>query len=166
MREKPTVLLDVPDFPAQRYRGLSANVSVPDSYLPTQRLDEPVEATKKSRLTRSTLADESNGAAGGNVDANVIECDYGTEAVRDVPGGERRRHALKTDSDSPWPRASLLPGLLKRRLYLILRIGVSLSRASAQKVDDHQKGESESHEHRFRHGKKAAHAAPRYQLTD
>ena len=106
MREKAAVLLDVSDFPAQRYRGQSANISVADSYLTTQRLDEPVEAAKKSRLTRATLADESNGAAGRNDDAYVIECDHGAEAVRDVPGGESRRHALKTDSHSPLPRAS------------------------------------------------------------
>jgi hypothetical protein len=106
VREKPAVLLDVSDFPAQRYGWLSANISVPDSYLSTHRLDETIEAAKKSRLTRSTLANESNGPAGGHIDAYVIECDYGTEAVRDVPGGERRRHALKTDSDGPWPRAS------------------------------------------------------------
>jgi hypothetical protein len=106
--EKPAVLLDVSDFPAQRYGWLSANISVPDSYLSTHRLDETIEAAKKSRLTRSTLADESNGTAGGNIDAHVIECDHGAEAVRDVPGGKRRRHALKTDSDSLWPRVSQL----------------------------------------------------------
>ena len=105
MREKSAVLLDVSDFPAQRPRGLSANVSVPDSSLSTQRLDEPVEAAQKCRLTRSALADESNGAAGRNIDAYSSECDHGAEAVRDVPGGERRGHVLKTDSDSPWPRA-------------------------------------------------------------
>jgi hypothetical protein len=81
VREKPTVLLDVSDFPAQRYRGLRANVSVPDSYLSTQRFDEPVEAAEKSRLTRSTLTDQGKGAAGWNNDAYVIECDHGAEAV-------------------------------------------------------------------------------------
>jgi hypothetical protein len=81
MREKPTVLLYVSDFSAQQYCGLGANVPIVDPYLSTHGLHESVEAAKKRRLARPALADERNRAAGRNVDAHVIERDYGPEAM-------------------------------------------------------------------------------------
>jgi hypothetical protein len=97
------VLLDISDSTAQQHSGLCADILVTDSYLSTQRFDEPVEAAEKRRLPRPALADERNGASSWDIDTDVIECDYGAEAMRDVPGGERRRHELKTDSGSAWP---------------------------------------------------------------
>lgn len=81
MREKPAVLLDVSDFPAQQYSGLGANITAADFYLPTQRLDESIEAAEKRRLARPALADQGNRTAGGNVDADIIERDNGAEAM-------------------------------------------------------------------------------------
>jgi hypothetical protein len=81
MREKPAVLLDISDFPAQQYRGLSANISVADCDLSAQRLDESVEAAKQRRLARPTLTDESDGASGWDVNAHVIERDYGSVSM-------------------------------------------------------------------------------------
>jgi hypothetical protein len=95
VRQKSAVLLDVSDSPAQRYGGLRANIFVTDSYLSTLWLDEPIEAAKKRRLARPALTDERNGAPGRNVNAHVIERDYGPEAMRDIPGGEGFRHALR-----------------------------------------------------------------------
>ena len=81
MREKPAVLLDVSDFPAQQYGGLGAHIPVADFYLPTQRLDKSIEAAEKRCLARPALADQGNRVAGGNVDADIIERDNGAEAM-------------------------------------------------------------------------------------
>lgn len=75
------MLLDVSDFPAQQYGGLGANIPVADSYLSTQRLNESIEAAEKRCLARPALADQGNRAAGGNLDADIIERDNGAEAM-------------------------------------------------------------------------------------
>jgi hypothetical protein len=81
MREKSAVLLDISDPPAQKYSGLRANVSVADSDLSTQRLDEPVEAAKKRCLSRPAFTNERHGPSGWDVNANVIQRDYRPEAM-------------------------------------------------------------------------------------
>ena len=90
------MLLDISDPSSQQYRGLTTNISVADSDFSTQRLDESVEAAKQRRLARPTLTNESNGAPCWDLDAHVIERDYGPVSMRDIPGGERRRHVVKT----------------------------------------------------------------------
>ena len=90
------MLLDVTDFSSQQNGGLIADIALADSDFSTQRFDESIEAAEKGRLARSTFTDERNRAAGWNIDADIIERDYRAEAMRDVPCGERRRHALKT----------------------------------------------------------------------
>ena len=81
MREKPAVLLDVSDFPAQQYSGLGANITAADFYLPTQRLDESIEAAEKRRLPRPTFTDERNCVSGRNINAHFVERDYRAEAM-------------------------------------------------------------------------------------
>jgi hypothetical protein len=77
MREKPAVLLHISDSPSQQHRGLTTNIPVADPDLSTQRLDESVEAAKKRGLAGSTLTDKGNGVSGWNLNAHVIERDYG-----------------------------------------------------------------------------------------
>jgi hypothetical protein len=132
MGEKSTMLLHVSDFSPQRYGWLGANIPVAYPYFPTQRLDESIETAEKCRLARSTLADERNSVAGWDINADVVERDYGAELMRDVPGGERWRHALKTGSTKVQPRVSKTSLILKSRLHLILRLGASPSRPTSQ----------------------------------
>ena len=164
------MLLDVSYSTAQQHSRLCTDILVTDSYLSTQRLDKSVEAAEKRRLSRPALADESNGASSWDIDTDVIECDYGAETMRDVPGGERRRHGLKTDSDSAWPLCyPLFPdlfGLGSRRLDLLPRVGWPRPRAAPKNVDNHQIDKSEGHEHRLRQRKETTYPAPGDQLTD
>ena len=75
------MLLDVSDPSSQQYSWLSTNISVADSDLPAQRLDESVEAAKQRRFARPALTNESNGAPCRDVDAHVIKRDYGPEPM-------------------------------------------------------------------------------------
>ena len=91
------MLLDVSDSPAQHDSRLSPNILVTDSDFSTQRLDQSVEAAQQRRFAGSALADERDSATSRNIDAHIVQRCDGSEAVRDIPGGEERRHALKTD---------------------------------------------------------------------
>ena len=112
VRKKAAVLLDVSDSPAQHHRRLGANVLITDSDFSTQRLDQSVEAAQQRRFARSALAHQCNSASGRNLNAYIIQCYYGSETVGDIPGGEERRHAFKTDYSSDLapclPRASTI----------------------------------------------------------
>jgi hypothetical protein len=81
VRQKPAVLLDVSDSPAQQHSGLCANISVADHDLSALRLNESVEAAEKRCLSGPALAHERNGASGWHIDADIIERDYGPEAM-------------------------------------------------------------------------------------
>jgi hypothetical protein len=112
VREKSAVLLDVSDLPAQQHGWLGADVLVTYSDLTAQWLYESIKAPQQCGFARSAFADERNSATSRNVHAYIIQCYYGSEAVRDIPGGEERRHALKTvyggDFALCLPRASTI----------------------------------------------------------
>ena len=60
VRQKPAVLLDVSNSPAQQHSGLRANIFVPDDNLSALRLNESVEAAEKRSFAGAALADERN----------------------------------------------------------------------------------------------------------
>jgi hypothetical protein len=103
VREKSAVLLDVADSTAQLNCRLGANITVADLYLAAFRLDQPVEATEKRRLSRTAFSNERNGSARRDIDAHTIERDDVPEAVRDIPCCQRNRHGLKSDSEKARP---------------------------------------------------------------
>lgn len=113
VRQKSSVLLHVSDSPTQQYGWLVADIFVANLHFSPRRLDESVEAAKECSLARPAFPDERHRASSGNIDTHIVQRDYVSEAMRDVPGGERCRHALKSDSGGRRP-LSLLAGFLLR----------------------------------------------------
>jgi hypothetical protein len=75
MREQPTVLWHVTNPTAEGDGIESGRVDVVDQHPTSVGLDEPVEAAKQRCLSRSTLAYESEAAAGLYRDRNVVKCE-------------------------------------------------------------------------------------------
>ena len=101
MRQQSAVLLHVSDAPPQQHRRSRTNILIGDQHLSPLRIDQTVEAAKKSRFSGSAFADQRRCAGGGDIYTDVVEGDDVPEAMRYISRAERGRHALKSACDVP-----------------------------------------------------------------
>jgi hypothetical protein len=108
VRQQSAVLLHVPYLSSKQDGRLGANILPINAYFATVRLDQAVETTQERGFAGSTFSDERYGLAGGNVDAHIVERDHTSEVMRDIPRGQRDRHAHKCDSRATQPLSPAL----------------------------------------------------------